>query len=280
MVKVEGLQYTPQRTLKLLEYSEDMRPIGGQLCGSKPELVAESAKVIEGLGFDVIDLNCGCPTDRITKDGSGSGLLKYPDLIGRIVEKMVEAVSLPVTVKIRSGWDFEHINVEETVRIIKLAGAQAVFVHGRTRSQGYNGPSNWEFIARAKAAAGPDFPVFGNGDVFSPEAAKQMLDTTGCDGVLAARGTMGAPWLAKQIEDFLATGAYEQPTFSQRKAAFLQHLNWIQEYYDNEVKFLNETRKLCGHYLISAAGVRSLRSSLAKATSSQDVYQYIHDYEE
>ncbi|SGA09293.1 dihydrouridine synthase [Chlamydia abortus] len=280
MVKVEGVHYSPARTLKLLEYSESMRPIGGQLCGSKPEMVGEAAKVLEGLGFDLIDLNCGCPTDRITKDGSGSGLLKSPELIGKVLEKIVEAVSVPVTVKIRSGWDGSNINVEETVRIIRDAGASAVFVHGRTRAQGYVGPSNLEYIARAKAAAGKDFPVFGNGDVFSPEAAKLMLDSTQCDGVLVARGMMGAPWIVRQIESYLTSGTYQKVLFSQRKQAFIQHLQWVEEYYQSEAKFLSETRKLCGHYLISASKVRFLRSALSKATSVQEVYQLIEDYEE
>lgn len=280
MVKIEGLHYSPSRTLKLLEYSESMRPIGGQLCGSKPDMAGEAAKVLEGLGFDLIDLNCGCPTDRITKDGSGSGMLKSPELIGKVLEKIIGAVSIPVTVKIRSGWDGNNINVEETVRIIKDAGASAIFVHGRTRAQGYVGPSNLEYITRAKAAAGKDFPVFGNGDVFSPEAAKVMLDTTGCDGVLVARGTMGAPWIVRQIEDYLNTGTYEKMPFSTRKQAFIQHLQWVEEYYQSEAKFLCETRKLCGHYLISASKVRFLRSALSKAISVQEVYQLIDDYEE
>lgn len=280
MVKMEGLHYCPQRTLRLLDFAESMRPIGGQLCGSRPDLAGESAKILEGLGFDLIDLNCGCPTDRITKDGSGSGMLKTPELIGKVVEKMVEVVSVPVTVKIRSGWDFDHINVEETVRIIKESGASAVFVHGRTRSQGYQGPSNLEFISRAKQAAGNDFPVFGNGDVFSPEAAKTMLETTHCDGVLVARGTMGAPWIGKQIEDYLTTGTYSSPSFSTRKQAFVQHLQWIEEYYQSEEKLLTDTRKLCGHYLILSPKVRSLRANLAKASSSQEVYQLIDGFEE
>lgn len=279
MVKVEGLHYCPKRTLKLLDFSEEMRPIGGQLCGSRPELMGESARVLEGLGFDLIDLNCGCPTDRITKDGSGSGLLKSPDLIGKIVEQIVEAVSIPVTVKIRSGWDFEHINVEEVVRIIKEAGASAVFVHGRTRAQGYQGPSNKEYIKRAKQAAGKDFPVFGNGDIFSPEAAKEMLEATSCDGLLIARGTMGAPWIVKQIEDYLRTGTYQPVSFATRKQAFLQHLQWIEEYYQSEEKFLVDTRKLCGHYLILSAKVRQLRADLAKASSSKEVYDAILSFE-
>ncbi|ACZ32658.1 dihydrouridine synthase family protein [Chlamydia pneumoniae LPCoLN] len=279
MVKVEGMLYAPERTSKLLDYNENMRPIGAQLCGSNPETSGEAAKILEGLGFDLIDLNCGCPTDKITKDGSGSGLLKTPELIGRILDKIINSVSIPVTVKIRSGWDMEHINIEDTVRIIRDAGASAVFVHGRTRAQGYHGPSNQEYISRAKAAAGKEFPVFGNGDIFSPEAAQAML-TTGCDGVLVARGTMGAPWIGKQIQDYLTTGSYEKIPFIKRKAAFLEHMRLVEDYYQSETKFLSETRKLCGHYLISAAKVRFLRSSLAKATSYQEVYQLVNDYEE
>lgn len=280
MVKVEGLHYSPARTLKLLDYSEHMRPIGGQLCGSKPEMAGEAAKVLEGLGFDLIDLNCGCPTDRITKDGSGSGLLKSPETIGKILESIIEAVKIPVTVKIRSGWDSHTINVEETVRIIREAGGSAVFVHGRTRAQGYVGPSNLEYIRRAKAAAGKDLLVFGNGDVFSPEAAKHMLESTGCDGVLVARGTMGAPWIGAQIEEYLRTGTYHRPSFLARKEAFVQHLSFVEEYYKSEAKFLTETRKLCGHYLTSASHVRILRSALSKATSIREVYQLIAAYEE
>lgn len=280
MVKVEGLHYSPSRTLKLLSYTEEMRPIGGQLCGSRPDMAREAAKVLEDLGFDIIDLNCGCPTDRITKDGSGSGLLKSPVLIGKIIEAITASVALPVTVKIRSGWDERNINVEEIVRIIKEAGASAVFVHGRTRAQGYVGPSNWEYIKRAKIAAGENFPVFGNGDVFSPEAAKHMLETTHCDGVLIARGTMGAPWIAQQVQEYLETGTYQKVSFSQRKHAFMQHLRWVDEYYQSEAKLLTETRKLCGHYLKSAFNVRLLRSALSQATTSQEVYQLIDAYEE
>ncbi|WP_100934383.1 tRNA dihydrouridine synthase DusB [Candidatus Chlamydia corallus] len=279
MVKVEGMLYSPKRTLKLLDYNESMRPIGGQLCGSNPETSGEAAKILEGLGFDLIDLNCGCPTDKITKDGSGSGLLKTPELIGKILEKIISSVSIPVTVKIRSGWDSEHINVEDVVRIIRDAGASAVFVHGRTRAQGYHGPSHLDYISKAKAAAGKDFPVFGNGDIFSPEAAQKML-TTECDGILVARGTMGAPWIGQQIQEYLTTGSYKNISFIKRKEAFLQHMHLVEDYYQNETKFLSETRKLCGHYLISAAKVRFLRASLAKATSYREVYQLVNDYEE
>ncbi|WP_066481934.1 tRNA dihydrouridine synthase DusB [Candidatus Chlamydia sanziniae] len=279
MVKVEGLLHAPKRTLKLLSYEETMRPIGAQLCGSSPDAIGEAAKIVENLGFDLIDLNCGCPTDRITKDGSGSGLLKTPQLLEKIIEKIVESVTIPITVKIRSGWDATHINVEEIVGLLRNAGAHAVFVHGRTRAQAYHGSSRRDYIARAKIAAGKDFPVFGNGDIFSPEAAQEML-TTGCDGLLIARGAIGAPWMAHHIKEYLKTGTYQKPTFAMRKEAFIQHMQWVEEYYQSESKFLTETRKLCGHYLVSAAKVRFLRAALAKALSFQEVYKLIEDYQE
>ncbi|WP_213358217.1 tRNA dihydrouridine synthase DusB [Chlamydiifrater phoenicopteri] len=277
MTKVEGILWSPNRSLKLLEFSEDMRPIGGQICGSNPLFAAEAARVVEGLGFDLIDLNCGCPTDKITKDGSGSGMLKDPIGLGKVVEAIVYSTSLPVTVKIRSGWDYENINVEEVVRIIRESGADAVFVHGRTRSQGYVGPANRDFIKRAKAVAG-SMKVFGNGDIFSPESAKDMLETTGCDGVLVARGTMGAPWIAQQIKEYLATGSYHTPTFAERKEAFLLHLQYVEEYYSSEAKLLTETRKLCGHYLVSSANVRFLRSALGKAKTREEIYSAVERY--
>lgn len=150
MVKMEPLILRNPGTMKMLEYSEQMRPIGGQICGSKLDLVAPAAKIIEDLGFDVVDLNCGCPVDKVTKDGSGSGLLKHPDQIGELLMRMVAAVSIPVTVKIRVGWDEKSIVASEVVKIAEQAGASAIFVHGRTRQQAYKGPANWDHIRECK----------------------------------------------------------------------------------------------------------------------------------
>ncbi|KAG8172289.1 hypothetical protein JTE90_025602 [Oedothorax gibbosus] len=130
-----------------------MRPIGAQLCGSKPELAAECARIIQDLGFDSLDLNCGCPVDKVTKDGSGSGMLKTPQLIGDILANMVSAVKIPVTIKIRAGWDSSQINAVEIVKIAESAGAKAICIHGRTRAQAYRGPANWDWIRECKQAA-------------------------------------------------------------------------------------------------------------------------------
>jgi tRNA-dihydrouridine synthase B len=153
MVKMDALIRHDPNTFRLLDYETGMHPIGGQLCGSKPQIAGQCAKIIEDLGFDVVDLNCGCPVDKVTKDGSGSGMLKNPELIGEVLANMVAAVKIPVTVKIRAGWDHQSIIVEEVTRIAEQAGAKAICIHGRTRSQAYQGLANWDYIARSKRVA-------------------------------------------------------------------------------------------------------------------------------
>src|SRR6185437_6206308 len=162
MVKMDALVRHDPHTYRLLDFEADMHPIGGQICGSKPQYAGKSAKIIEELGFDVVDLNCGCPVDKVTKDGSGSGMLKTPELIGEILSNMTAAVKIPVTVKIRAGWDEKSLNAAEIVQIAEQAGAAAICVHGRTREQGYKGPANWDWIRECKRAA-KKIQVIGNG---------------------------------------------------------------------------------------------------------------------
>ncbi len=183
MVKIDALVRNDANTYRLLDYDADMHPIGAQLCGSKPKLVAEAARIVEDLGFDVIDFNCGCPVDKVTKDGSGSGMLKTPDLIGEMLSTMIGAVKIPVTVKIRAGWDDSTINAVEITRIAERAGAKAITIHGRTREQGYKGKANWDYIKACKDAA-REILVIGNGDVFDPESALRIFAHTQCDAVL------------------------------------------------------------------------------------------------
>src|SRR5580700_274615 len=164
MVKMDALIRNDPHTYRLLDYEASMHPIGGQLCGSKPHLAGPCAKIIEDLGFDVVDLNCGCPVDKVTKDGSGSGLLKNPELIGDIISNMVSAVSIPVTIKIRAGWDMQSINAEQITAIAEQAGATAICIHGRTRSQAYKGPANWDYIRDCKRQA-KRIKIIANGDI-------------------------------------------------------------------------------------------------------------------
>ncbi len=173
MVKMEALIRNDPNTYRLLDYESSMHPIGGQLCGSNPRIAGECAKMIEDLGFDVVDLNCGCPVDKVTKDGSGSGMLKNPDLIGEVIANMVAAVKIPVTVKIRAGWDSSHIVGAEVVRIAEKAGACAICIHGRTRAQGYRGLPTGILSAIAKDAS-QKIVVIGNGDVVDPARSKAI----------------------------------------------------------------------------------------------------------
>lgn len=279
MVKVEALLRKIPKTFRILQYSEFMRPIGAQLCGSHPEDMGIAGKIVEDMGFDVIDINCGCPTDRITKDGSGSGLLRTPLLLGKLVESLCTKVKVPVTVKIRSGWDSNSINVHEVCKIIEEAGASAVFVHGRTVRQGYMGLSDRKNILLAKRSV-KKIPIFGNGDIFDAQSAMDLIKETGCDGVLVARGTIGQPWIVKHIEASLEGKEFSLPSFLERKQMFLTHLNYINEFYENdERRLLTEAKKLCGWYLVLAEGVKKLRTELSKAGTAEQVFELINKQE-
>jgi nifR3 family TIM-barrel protein len=275
MVKMDALIRNDRGTFRMLDYTPNMHPIGAQLCGSKVEIAAASARIVEDLGFDLIDLNCGCPVDKVTKDGSGSALLKNPEKIGEIVSKIVSEVSIPVTVKVRAGWDDDQINCEEVTRIAEEAGAKIIFVHGRTREQAYRGPAKWDYIRRAKKAA-KKILVIGNGDIFSPENAKEVLDTTGCDGVLLSRGTLGAPWIAEDVERFLTgQSPIERPESFVHKM-LLQHFSFIKAYQDERRAVLDMRRVGCW-YLKSFPFSRVLRDQLNKAKLLSEVEAILND---
>ena len=276
MVKMEALMRKVPGTYRMLDYDEEMRPIGGQICGSDPKLAGPSAKIIEGLGFDVVDLNCGCPVDKITKDGSGSGMLKNPERIGEVIANMVAAVKIPVTLKVRAGWDEESLNAAKITEIAEKAGAKAIFVHGRTRKQAYRGPANWAHIKACKEAA-KEIKVVGNGDVFSAEAALRMFEETGCDAVLVSRGTMGQPWIAEDIRRALNGEPPLARSYEECRQALVDHFNY-SILYKSEHGALIDMRKVCCWYLKDAPGVRELRKKASHATSLDEVYELIRSF--
>jgi nifR3 family TIM-barrel protein len=276
MVKMDALIRHDPNTYRLLDYERGMHPIGAQLCGSKPELAGPCAKILEDLGFDIIDLNCGCPVDKVTKDGSGSGLLKSLDLLGSLVSNIVAAVKVPVTVKIRAGWDAHHIITKEATRIVEAAGASALCIHGRTRAQGYQGAANWEFIRECKQAS-KQMPIIGNGDLFDPESVKKMFEFTGCDAVLLARGTMGKPWL---IEDIYRYFSNETPLIRsglEYRDVLLEHLDHILSY-QNERRALLDLRRVGCWFLKGGKGMRHLREALNRSSSPLEVRKMIEAY--
>lgn len=276
MVKMDALVRRNAETLRLLDYEPSMHPIGAQLCGSKPELAAPCARQLEEMGFDVIDLNCGCPVDKVTKDGSGSGLLKHPERIGEIVANLVAAVRIPVTVKIRAGWDETSIVGPEVTRIVEQAGAKAICVHGRTRAQAYRGPAHWPYIRECKEAA-THILVIGNGDLFDASSAERMFRETGCDALLLSRGMMGQPWLPEDIYRHLSGLTPLLRTGIDCRDAFLEHLEYIVAYKRPE-KALLDLRRIGGWFLRKIRHAKELRESIHRSLSIHEVRQTISDY--
>ena len=275
MVKIEPVVRGIEETLSMLKYSEDMRPIGAQICGSDPKIAFEAAKIIEEMGFDLIDLNCGCPVDKITKKGCGSGMLKTPELIGEVISAMVSAVKIPVTVKIRAGWDEKTINAPLVTRIAEDAGAVAICVHGRTREQGYRGPAKWDYITESKKAA-KNIKVIGNGDLFAPEDPKRMMEQTGCDAVLISRGTMGQPWIAEDIRAHFRGEALPERGEKDRMEALKRHFEYSSIYKEERAALIDMRRALCW-YIKEVEKATHFRKRAVSCTNLQEVALLIEE---
>lgn len=276
MVKMDALVRHDSSTYRLLDFDKGMGPIGAQLCGSKPDIAKDAAKIIEDLGFDVVDLNCGCPVDKVTKDSSGSGLLRSLSLIEKLLTQMVSAVKIPVTIKIRAGWDENSIVGPEITKMAEGLGVKMITVHGRTREQAYKGPAKLEFIRACKEAAN-SILVIGNGDILCEESAQRMFDQTGCDGLLVARGTLGAPWIAEDIlRYFQGLPKIERtPLFVKEK--LLEHLAIISSY-QNPRRALTDMRRVSCWYLKNAKGTRALRNKINSSQSTFEIIDHIHQY--
>lgn len=276
MVKMEALIRNDPGTFHILDYETSMHPIGAQLCGSKPEIAGMAAKMIEDLGFDVVDLNCGCPVDKVTKDGSGSGMLKTPHLIGKVISEMVAAVKIPVTVKIRAGWDEDHINAVEITKIAEEAGASAICIHARTRKQAYQGPARWEWIRACKEAA-KEILIIGNGDLFSSRDVLRIYPETGCDAILVSRGMLGQPWIAEDIFLTLQGLPPKRRTQEDCRAALKEHFEHILEYH-SERRGVIEMRRIGCWYLKNSAGTRSFREKMARVESLPEARELLDNF--
>lgn len=273
MVKMDALVRHDEGTFHILDYSSDMHPIGAQICGSKPTIAGQAAKIIEELGFDVVDLNCGCPVDKVTKDGSGSGMLKTPELIGDVIASMVAAVDIPVTVKIRAGWDEQNINAEKIVKIAEEAGAKAICIHGRTRQQGYRGPANWDYIKACKQSASKII-VIGNGDVVDGPSAEKIEKETGCDAVLVARGTMGQPWIVEDIIHYLSGEDTSFRSLEDCRSALFEHFLFTKNYHADHRVCVDMRRVGCW-YLKKSSGTRQFREMISRAQNIEEVHDLI-----
>jgi len=248
---------------------------GLQLFGREPEFVAEAARRLEGAGFSFIDLNFGCPAPKITGNGEGSALMKEPVQIAKVVRAAADAVKFPVTVKIRSGWNPESVNAVEVAKICEDAGAKAIAVHARTRSQFYGGQADWSVIAAVKRAV--KIPVFGNGDVRSGADAVRMLHETGCDRVIIGRAAEGNPWIFREIRAALTGEAYSPPAFAERMATALRHLDLAVVLY-GEKKGVLEMRKHVAWYITGVPGAAKLREGVNGVCEAEEVRELLMRY--
>lgn len=260
MVSSKGLTMGDRKSDKLMFLGETERPAAVQIFGCEPETMAEAAKMAEQTGCAVIDINMGCPAPKVAGNGGGSALMKNPDLAARITEKCVNAVSLPVTCKIRSGWDEENINAVEMALKLENAGASAITVHGRTRKQMYAPPVNRDIIRQVKEAV--KVPVIANGDVTDVDSARRMLEKTGCDFLMMGRGALGAPWKFAMINSALCGGEIiPEPTIEEKMQIMIRHITRMCEY-KGEFIGMREARKHAGWYIKGMRGAAAMRQSI------------------
>ena len=258
MVSAKAILYKNRNTKELLEVRDEERPVAVQLFGSDPDILGRIAHQIEDGPFDIIDLNMGCPVPKVVNNQEGSALMKNPKLVEAIRSSMVKSVKKPVTVKFRKGFDDSHVNAVEIAKIAESCGVAAVAVHGRTREQFYSGKADWDIIRKVKEAV--KIPVIGNGDIFTPEDARAMMEETGCDGLMVARGAKGNPWIFSRINHYLDTGELlAPPSLEEIKKMVIRH-GELQMQIKGEVIGMREMRKHMAWYtsgLPHSAAVRN-----------------------
>lgn len=278
MVSDKALVYGSTKTFDLLKMDEAERPIAQQIFGSDVSSFVEAAKLVERLMHpDIIDINMGCPVPKVAiKSQAGSALLKNPEKIREIVKAVVNVVSVPVTVKIRSGWDQNSINAVNVAKIIEEAGAAAICIHARTRAQGYSGKADWNIIKEVKKAV--NIPVIGNGDVTSPELAKMMLDETNCDAVMIGRGVLGNPWLIRDTVDYLESGKInDEVSLKERIDMLKRHYTLLKES-TCEKQAILEIRSHALWYIKGLPGSASIKNKITSSKSTEELFKILDEY--
>ena len=267
MVSAKAIYYNNKNTETLMQIEPEERPVSLQLFGSDPVIMSEMAKRIEDRPFDILDINMGCPVPKVVNNGEGSALMKNPGLVRKIVTSVSKAIKKPLTVKIRKGFDENNINAVEIAKIIEDSGAAAVAVHGRTRQQYYSGKADWDIIRQVKEAV--SIPVIGNGDVDSPQKAKQLLEETGCDGIMVGRATEGNPWIFREISHYLDTGELlPHPALEEVKEMILRHAR-LQLEYKGEYTGMREMRKHVAWYTAGFPHSARLRGAVNEIESME-----------
>lgn len=269
MISAKAILYHNRNTESLLEIHPQEGPVSLQLFGSDPAIMADIAARIEDRPFQILDINMGCPVPKIVGNGEGSALMKNPLLAGQIIEAVVKAVGKPVTVKIRKGFDEEHVNAVEMAHVAQESGAAAVAVHGRTREQFYSGKADWDIIRRVKQAV--SIPVIGNGDVVDGESALALLQQTGCDGIMIGRACQGNPWIFREVKNFLESGQIcPRPTNREIVDTILRHAR-LQLQYKGEYIGIREMRKHVSWYSAGVPNSARFRAEINAMESMEEL---------
>ena len=276
MVSDKAIMFDNDRTIELLKMRESERPIAQQIFGSDEETMGYAAKYVSKIA-DIVDINMGCPVPKIAlKSQAGASLLKDPDKIEKIVRSVVNAVDIPVTVKIRSGWDSNTINCVEVAKRIENAGASAITLHARTRAQGYSGSADWSLIKKVKEAV--NIPVIGNGDIKTCYDAKKMLEETGCDAVMIGRGVLGNPWLIKECVDYLQDGTLPQRVSAKEKMQMLKrHFELLCKDKGEKLALL-EIRTHALWYIKGLPGSASIKNQICQTKNSTELFNILNNY--
>ena len=274
MVSAKAILYKNKNTKELLNIDKNEHPVGVQLFGSDPDIMAQIAAQVEEGECDFIDINMGCPVPKIVNNGEGSALLKQPKLVEEILTKMVKAVNKPVTVKIRKGFENGTVYAVEIAKIAESCGVSAIAVHGRTREQYYSGKADWDVIKDVKKAV--KIPVIGNGDIFSAEDAKAMKEYTGCDGLMVARGARGNPWIFREIKEYLENGnVIDKPTINDIREMIIRHAKMLVNY-KGEYTGIREMRKHIAWYTAGLPHSAELRRMCNQIESMENLVETVN----
>lgn len=276
MVSDKAIYYGSQKTIDMLYMEESERPISQQIFGSDKESFVYAAKYIyEHMHPDIIDINMGCPVPKVaTRAQAGSALLKNPEKVKEIVQAVKKSVPVPITVKIRSGWDSSSINAVEIAKICEEAGASAITVHGRTRSQGYTGKADWNIVKQVKESV--SIPVIGNGDIVSKEDAKRRMEETGCDAIMIGRGVLGNPWLIKECVDYLRGKETKEVTLEDKKNMMIKHLEYLCKFKEEKVALL-EMRSHAIWYLKGMKHTKEFKQKFMQAKTKKEFLKLVEE---
>ena len=277
MISAKALYYKNKNTLPLLQVAKGERPIAVQLFGSEPELLAQEALKLEEGPYDVFDVNMGCPVPKVVNNGEGSALMRDPEKIGQIVSAMTKVLHKPVTIKIRKGFSADQINAVEVAKRAEDAGAAAIAIHGRTREEYYSGHADYDIIRQVKEAV--SIPVMGSGDIYKGKDAKRMLDETGCDAVMIARGARGNPWIFREVAHFLETGEeLPRPSVEEVKKMILRHARMLIDFCGENMA-IRQMRKHAGYYVTGYPDASRIRREVNLCVTFSDLERTLTKWE-